>query len=165
MDIPRAIHEKGFERLAFLRNRINILSRRINKLSRMVTVLLTLLAWFSISNHCLFGAMLATGQSAMASMHCHGDPSSPSKSGDGKDRLPCCKVLRATITSQVKLAPATGEDLYLSSSSILAESIRTNDAQFHRAPLHPDAGPPLAVSFAESVLQQSIFAHAPPFLS
>src|SRR5882724_224591 len=71
--------------------------RARDKAIRISVVLTTIVAWFSISNHCAVGAMVAARtQSQMAQMHCHGSQPSPSKK-NGNEEMPCCKVLRATV--------------------------------------------------------------------
>ena len=128
-------------------------------------VLTTVVAWLSISNHCAVGALAAAKtQSQMAQMHCHGSQPSPAKKDGGKE-MPCCKVLRATIAKDrsivqdpVTLAqpiqyPAVVEILLFSS---LQPSGISNEF---------DTGPPFVSSFAELILQRSLFSHAPPFLS
>lgn len=132
---------------------------------RPFIVLLTIVAWLSISNHCAVGAMVAAKtQSPMAQMHCHGSQPSPSKKS-GDEEMPCCKVLRATLAGQGKIVQVASKDFLPIQSWIVAEIIFANEAALHRATQELDTGPPFAGSFAESVLQRSILAHAPPFLA
>jgi len=139
--------------------------RARDKAIRISVVLTTIVAWLSISNHCTVGALAAAKtQSQMAQMHCHGSQPSPAKKDGGKE-MPCCKVLRATIAKDrsivqdpVMLAqpiqyPAVVEILLFSS---LPRSGISNEF---------DTGPPFVSSFAELILQRSLFSHAPPFLS
>ncbi len=78
--------------------------------------------------------------------------------------MPCCKMLRATITSEAKVVEVASQNFVPIQHWIVAELICAAETQ--RPPLALDTGPPFAGSFAESVLQRSILAHAPPiFLS
>ena len=78
--------------------------RARDKAIRISVVLTTIVAWLSISNHCAVGAMVAAKtQSPMAQMHCHGSQPAPSKNS-GDEEMPCCKVLRATLAGQGKIA-------------------------------------------------------------
>ena len=125
-------------------------------------VLLTLLAWFSISNHCAFGALIAETNSAVAPMHCHGDqPTPPKKSSE--QEMPCCKILRATLA---KTDHGAGHDaLAFVLQHYFAPSLFFGDDMRHTSlPEELDTGPPFVSSFAELILQRSLFSHAPPFL-
>ena len=136
--------------------------RTRDKIIRLVIVLMTIVAWFSISNHCAVGALVAAKtQPAMASMHCHGNQPSPSQRS-GEEQMPCCKMLRATVAGEAKVIQVASKDFLRIQSWIVAEMIFADDAQVHCVPLELDTGPPFADSFAESVLQRSILAHAPP---
>jgi len=137
-------------------------NQRIAKLSQFALVMLTIVAWFSISNHCAVGALVAAHkQPAMMQMHCH-DKQSPPPKKSGDEEMPCCKVLRATVAGEAKILQVTSKDFLPIQSWIATELIFADETPFHRAPLELDTGPPFAVSFAESVLQRSILAHAPP---
>jgi hypothetical protein len=141
-----------------------VVKRTRDKLIPVSIVVVTGLAWISISNHCALGALIAKTESAVAPMHCHGNQPAPSKENSGKE-MPCCKVLRATIAKDptivqnlVSLAqpiqyPAIVEILLFSSLQTLSIS-----NEF-------DTGPPFVSSFAELILQGSLLAHAPPLLA
>ena len=133
--------------------------RSRDKVIRLGIVVTTMVAWFSISNHCAVGALIAKTNSAVAPMHCHGNQPAPSKKGSEED-MPCCKMLRATITSEAKIAEVATKNFVQLQDWILAELISAAEPQL--SPLKLDTGPPFAGSFAESVLQRSILAHAPP---
>ena len=75
--------------------------------------------------------------------------------------MPCCKVLRATITAQAKILQGPSVDFIPIQHWIPAEPISTHRRQIPYQSGELDTGPP-AASFAESVLQRSILAHAPP---
>jgi len=118
-----------------------------------------MVAWFSISNHCALGALIAKTQSAMAPMHCHGNQPAPSKKSS-EEEMPCCKMLRATITSEAKIVEVASQNFLPIQHWIVAELISAAETQLPALEL--DTGPPFAGSFAESVLQRSLLSHAPP---
>jgi len=127
---------------------------------RFAIVLTTMMAWFSISNHCALGGLIAKTHSVVAPMHCHGNQPAPSKKSSQEETL-CCKMLRATLTSEAKVVEVASKTFLPIQYSIVAELISVPETQL--SPLELDTGPPFAGSFAESVLQRSILAHAPPF--
>ena len=158
----RTVPKKNIERLGFSGDRRSIVNHRIPTLRGLVVVTLTLAAWFSISNHCVLGGLIAAKtQSAMAAMHCHGGQPLPSKKS-GDEEMPCCKMLRATVTGQAKIVQVASKDYLRIQNWIVAEIIFADEPQLHRAPQELDTRPPFADSFAESVLQRSLLAHAPP---
>ena len=131
-----------------------------DKIMRLAVVLTTVVAWFSISNHCAVGAFAALRMQPSTPMHCHGNQSSPSKQSD--EEMPCCKMLRATLAGEAKIVQVASKDFLPIQNWIIAQVIFAEEAQLHRAPQELDTGPPFAGSFAETVLQRSLFAHAPP---
>lgn len=136
--------------------------RARDKAIRISVVLTTIVAWLSISNHCAVGGMVAAKtRSPMAQMHCHGNQPSPSKKS-GEEEMPCCKVLRATLAGQGKIVQVASKDFLPFPNWVIAQVIFADDAQLRRLAEELDTGPPFVDSFAESVLQRSLFAHAPP---
>jgi len=116
-------------------------------------------AWFSISNHCALGGLIAKTDSPVARTHCHGSQPTPSKKSS-EGGMPCCKMLRATLASEAKVVEVASTTFLPIQDWIVAEL--TSAAEAQASPLELDTGPPFAGSFAESVLQRSILAHAPP---
>jgi hypothetical protein len=120
------------------------------------TAVLTLIAWFSLSNHCALGAAAPVSEAAFSSCPMH---SAPAKKKPAT-KTPCCKDVRAVVAKGV-VASAAG-----------ARPIATRDYGteiFAQQPVRVailfqnlDTGPPGCLSFAESVLQESVPAHAPP---
>jgi hypothetical protein len=97
---------------------------------------------------------------------CHaGIPSnhSPAKHSPDGD-VQCCKVLRATLLTPSSNAAASDDlsfgtyDYFVVLPSLADESRLSRIFEW-------DTGPPGAGSFAETVLQRSILAHAPPSLA
>jgi hypothetical protein len=76
----------------------------------------------------------------------------------------CCKVLRAVAFAKDKTWARDDAQVGAANFSIQARSL-TVCLLRSAAPLLLDTGPPGALSFAELILQRSIFAHAPPFVA
>ena len=134
---------------------------RARKVGRFAVVLLTLGAWFSISNHCALGA-LEGRQDAAVHASCHESVPAPAKVPAKGESTPCCKTLRATLLALEKDTPAYDVSAFVVQPYVVDLVLFTD--QFQAAhPIELDTGPPSSRSFAESVLQRSILAHAPPF--
>jgi hypothetical protein len=126
--------------------------------SRFVLVVVTMAAWFSITNHCALGALITLEtKTPAAPMHCHGTSSAPAKDGD--EQTPCCKVLKAVMIAKISAGPNT-VDFVLKDYPAFQLATAVLHGQIHTLGL--DTGPPDTFSFSESVLQRSILAHAPP---
>ncbi len=125
---------------------------------RCLIVAITICSWFSISNHCAFAAMATKIDSTQATCPFH---SKPEKQKEQSSQVQCCKILRA-------VAPTIAKSWTRSDSDFSDIDFRFEYhgllAHFRDAlaPLLLDTGPPDAHSFAELILQQSLFAHAPP---
>jgi hypothetical protein len=153
--------KKNVERLGFSGDRRSIVNEAMATLRRLAIVTLTVAGWFSISNHCaLAGLIERTAQPAMTQMHCHGGQQVPSKKG-GDEQMPCCKLLRATLVTMAKSFTGHYASTFTITSYFVAPTA-FRDRFPANASFELDTGPPFARSFAESVLQQSILAHAPP---
>lgn len=135
-----------------------------SRLVRLPIVAIGALAWLTISNHCLIAAV--EGAAKMPMPRCHGtSPAehSPAKHNE-KGTVECCKVLRATLlTPSSNLAP-TDTLTFVAHDYVVALISAADEARLSRL-IEWDTGPPEADSFAESVLQRSILAHAPPSLA
>jgi hypothetical protein len=124
-------------------------------------VLLAALAWLAVSNHCALASFEASA-GVIATPTCHGmaDHHAPARQKKESD-VECCKVLRATLPSLEKhllAQPASSFALQPSFAALLSVTGRPRPI----LPLELDTGPPKSASFAETVLQQSLLAHAPP---
>ena len=128
---------------------------------RCVTVAIVICSWIAISNHCAFAAMATKDDSAQAACPFH---SKPEKQKEHSSQVQCCKVLRAVVPTIAKSWARSDSDF--SDIDFPFEDCRLF-AHFRDAlaPLLLDTGPPGARSFAELILQQSLLAHAPPFLA
>ena len=131
---------------------------------RGLFILLTALSWLAVSNHCALGAFEGSSR-MLGTPSCHGmhDSHAPAKQKKEGD-VECCKVLRATLPTLSKsLVAHTFPTFALQqySSALPWVSVQPRSIR----PLELDTGPPNGVSFAETVLQRSLLAHAPPFLA
>ena|SRR6267378_1175392 len=135
-----------------------------NRIARFPIVAIGAAAWLAVSNHCALAAV--EGAAKMPMLSCHGSaPSnhSPAKH-DQNGSVECCKVLRATLLTLSKNA-VVGDTLSFAAFAYVVGILPTHDSRLDSV-LEWNTGPPVADSFAVSVLQQSILAHAPPiFLS
>jgi hypothetical protein len=143
------------------RSKNMLIRSAIGRTSQSLIVLLTITAWFILSNHCVMGLGLAGSQPA-APDESTGCPmhSTPAKKKEPTANIPCCKDLRALAAKSV--VTAMGATLRLACSEDYAAEIFLAPPRFALEIENLDTGPPDAASFAESVLQQSLLAHAPP---
>jgi hypothetical protein len=129
-------------------------------MARLLTVIITVVAWFFISNHCVL-AELKDASKARLSCHqpcCGNQP--PAKSKD-EGAVECCKTLQATLSGAAKDFAGYDSSLFALQPYFIGPVISTNDSGPIPV-LKLDTGPPFVSTFAESVLQRSILAHAPP---
>ncbi|MEP6685516.1 MAG: hypothetical protein ABJB22_01955 [Verrucomicrobiota bacterium] len=134
------------------------------RVARIAISMLAIAAWFIASDHCAIASVTAQHLAVSpAHQHCPGHPT-PAREGSHGDGLMCCKSLLA-----ISVAPAktlVGYDL----GSFTPKDYFTTEFAFPTTDrdvphLELDTGPSESRSFAESVLQRSIFAHAPPALA
>ncbi len=125
---------------------------------RGAIVLIAICAWFAISNHCVVAA-LATNDTASRQCPFHSKPTKQEKPSTGAQ---CCKILRAV--SSVPVKGWARDDTNLSDSDGYGgeRALAIAYSQTALVPLSSDTGPPGVRSFAELILQRSLFAHAPP---
>lgn len=130
--------------------------------ARLLTVVITAVAWFLISNHCVLAELQTVPK---AKMSCHKpccDSQSPAK--DKSERsTECCKTLRATLSATAKDFAGYDSSLFALQLYFVGAVISTNDSGPVPV-LELNTGPPFVSTFAESVLQRSILAHAPPVI-
>src|SRR2546423_10934735 len=127
---------------------------------RAPIVVLAAVAWLAVSNHCALASF--AGSATMPSTHsCHGMKSdgAPAKQKHSGE-VECCKVLRATLAKPTIFSP--GGSSIFTLQHWFAEAKPVFQAAQATLPLESDTGPPFCESFAETVLQRSILAHAPP---
>jgi len=128
---------------------------------RAGVVVVTLVGWFSISNHCTLAAFEGR-QSGAAPASCHANTPMPSKLPTKGEQMPCCKLLSATVVKDSASVVQNGLTFslqpYFVGFIVFPEQLHWSQS------FELDTGPPFSESFAESVLQRSILAHAPPFV-
>lgn len=128
--------------------------------------LVTAAAWFLAANHCVVACLAApVTAEAESHEHCGGSPDKPADDGKSNDceTSNCCKSLSAPASFAKKLA-GYDKAFYTLKDYVVIEIVFAGEQ--HDALISElDTGPPPAHCFAESVLQRSLFAHAPPSLS
>ena len=129
--------------------------------------LVAVAAWFVASNHCAIAnvAPKPAAPGAADHSHCGGAEGAPAKEDEGGDcdGSKCCKSLSVPTLAFAKSAVSYDGLLFVAKDYFGSDfgSLGTN----HDEPIcELDTGPPATRSFAESVLQRSILAHAPPSL-
>ena len=140
-----------------------VVKRMRDKLIRVSIVVVTIVAWLSISNHCAVAAVVSANTQP-SEMHCHGPQPSPAKKDGGKE-MPCCKVLRATIAKDQSIVQDPAMLAQPIQYPAIVEILLFSALQPSGISNEFDTGPPFVSSFAELILQRSLFSHAPPFLS
>jgi hypothetical protein len=138
---------------------------------RCAGVAIAICSWFAISNHCVFAALATRGVGCKpASIHRHDADTSecpfhskPGKKKEQSSHVQCCKILRAVVFAKAK--SWARDDTKFSDADLRFERFvfiaLLRNAQVS---LSLDTGPPDPHSFAELILQRSLFAHAPPSL-
>lgn len=137
---------------------------RAKTILRAPIVLLAVLAWLAVSNHCALASF--EGSAGMiAAPSCHGmhDSHAPAKQKQQGD-VECCKILRATLPSLAKNLVAQPASAFAIQTWFVT-LVRMSEQPRLILQLELDTGPPESASFAETVLQQSLLAHAPPSLA
>jgi len=123
--------------------------------------LVTAAAWLLAANHCAVACLLPNTSASSEHEHCRASDA-PADSGQpaGCDDLNCCKSLSAPANFAKKLV-GYDKSFYALKDYVVSEFIFPSDQ--HDTPISElDTGPPRAHCFAESVLQRSLLAHAPP---
>jgi hypothetical protein len=148
--------KKSLEHRKRMADQENMPRGAVSRISRWATVLFTIGAWLVLSNHCVLGL----GESAKSDSEAGGCPmhSAPAKGSPVKN-VPCCKDLRAVASHAVK-GLATGASQVVGVQDYGAAVFPSPRVAAQLRAL--GAGPPRSLSFAESILQRSILAHAPP---
>jgi len=128
--------------------------------ARSVFALVTIAAWFCLSNHCALGLALpapevvTTAETGGCPMH-----SAPANKKP-VSKTPCCKEVRAVVAKCVtRAAPFR---LRFAAPCDYAAGIFKLPPRVVLEIGGLDTGPPGCFSFAELVLQESMRAHAPP---
>lgn len=126
--------------------------------AQWLTVLLTITAWLFLSNHCALAlgstVINLDSETGVCPMH-----SAPAK-GKPQANIPCCKELRAVMTHATKAVAPVARELVAGPDYVVV--ILMAPPRVTPPLVLLDTGPPRPLSFAESVLQRSVLAHAPP---
>ena len=134
---------------------------RASQLARAVIATGMMAAWWVAFDHCaLASVFIHPGESSPAEEHCSGHSQPEKKPSQGE--LPCCKSLVAT-TAAAKISAGYDTSFFAIRPDLTAEVpfvVRRTEAPC----LELDTGPPGLRTFAASVLQRSLRAHAPPSL-
>jgi hypothetical protein len=131
--------------------------------------LVALAAWLVASNHCAIGSFMPAQAEAAATAHQHCASEQPAAPTDSEkdpscDGSKCCKSLSAPTIAFAK-NPVQFDTLSWTDAPLFA-AIAAPAGEDHHLPISEfDTGPPERPSFAESVLQRSILAHAPPLVA
>ena len=125
-------------------------------------VAIAICSWIAVSNHCAFAAVAMEINKAQTECPFH---PKPAKQKEQSSQVQCCKILRAVVLAKTKDwarddAKFSDENFPVQVWAFVACSSRAV-----ALPLLLDTGPPGAFSFAELILQQSLLAHAPPFVA
>ena len=132
----------------------------LRRAGRGTTVLATLAAWLLLSNHCLFGFTEQTTESATQADECPMHAAAAPAKEKPAAKIPCCKEIRALVAKSVT------KTLTLAARSFTAREYTAATFPPPLCQITPlrslDTGPPGLLSFAESVLQESLLGHAPP---
>jgi hypothetical protein len=128
-----------------------------NSAARTFVVVISLAAWFALSNHCALGTLAPSNEPAAEMSGCPMH-SSPAKKKPAA-KIPCCKDVRAIVAKCVTASPVAAR--LIGSTDYVAEILQQPPRGAIDVPAL-DTGPPGCFSFAESVLQESVLSHAPP---
>jgi hypothetical protein len=140
--------------------------RPLTRLLGTTVTLLTVAAWFLAANHCAVASLVAPLTDAPTG-HEHCPASSDAPAGKEQpndcDGLNCCKSLSAPASFAKQLV-GYDKAFYTLKDYVVSEFVFATEQ--HDASISElDTGPPRTHCFAESVLQRSLLAHAPPSLS
>ena len=133
----------------------------LSRPTRAALSLIALFAWLHAANHCAVASLLqGAALPAAEEQSCPGHKSTPQEQkGDGCDANSCCKSFAAPLLTKVV---ATYDALSFLATDF-GQAMTFDLGEQHLALIAEiDTGPPDHVSFAESVLQRSLLAHAPP---
>jgi hypothetical protein len=118
-----------------------------------------MLSWLVATNHCAFAMMRPTAAAGAMHARCHSCPA-PAKQAPMNGTRECCQAIKGAPVPE-KAGEKFESQVALELFALLPALVLPSPDP---APdvLVFDHGPPRAVSFAESVLQRSLFSHAPP---
>ncbi len=136
----------------------------IARLANVTISIVAVCAWLLASNHCAIACFLpAPAQVEEGSDHCasHQSPAGEEEQEGGCAEAKCCQALSAPSSAAAKSLVQYDSALFIAKDYPIAERTWLG-VQHHEGIWELDTGPPEWRSFAESVLQRSLRAHAPP---
>jgi hypothetical protein len=129
---------------------------------RWAIVTVAICSWIAVSNHCAFAAVATDIDKGQTECPFH---SKPAKQKEQSSQVQCCRILCAVVFANDKTW--TRDDARFGAANFPTQTGALVMCSMRAAaPLLLDTGPPLgAFSFAELILQRTLFAHAPPFVA
>jgi hypothetical protein len=137
------------------------IERSVKASMRCVGVAIAICSWIAVSNHCAFAAVAAEIDKAQTDCPFH---SKPAKQKEQSSQVQCCKVLRAVFFAKTKHWARNDAKFCDANFPVQARTFVVYPSRAV-APMLLDTGPPGVFSFAELILQRSLFAHAPPIVA
>ena len=135
-------------------------SCRLHPIARLVGVLALMVAWFIATNHCALGLMKPSVEARAEHSHCKACGEAPEKEGPKNAVRECCKsIVSAPLPAKAVVKYDAGK-FGIETFVVPGRRAIVNAKEICREKL--EHGPPRARSFAETVLQRSLLAHAPP---
>jgi len=126
----------------------------------------TVLAWFTGTNHCLLGLMERPQNAACLVSHC---PEHAKKSGDAghspSGMLACCQGLQSANFEVAKTKIAFSPVLVAIQLFAISHLVLPEAPKSILLSTEYDTGPPSDSFFLETVLRRSLRENAPPLLS
>lgn len=136
-----------------------------SRLFRVTFSVVAVAAWLLASNHCALAGVMPVAKEPVTTSHCHGSSETPAPEQKERecDGSKCCNSLSAPSLAFAKDILSYETSLFVATDyPAFAQLLFGAD---HETPIAEiDTGPPCGDSFAESVLQRSLLAHAPPSL-
>jgi hypothetical protein len=128
---------------------------------RCAAIAIAICSWIAVSNHCAFAAVATEIDKGQTECPFH---SKPAKQKEQSSQVQCCKILRAVVLAKAK-GWARDDTTFCDANFPVQAGLFVIYRSRAIASLMLDTGPPSVFSFAELILQQSLLAHAPPFLA
>ena len=127
--------------------------------------LVTVLAWFTGTNHCLLGLMGQPQNAACLVSHC---PEHAKKSGDASHNpsgmLACCQGLQSANSEVAKAKIAFSPVLVAIQLFAVTHLFLPEAPKSILLSMEYDTGPPSSSSFVTTVLKRSLCENAPPLV-
>jgi hypothetical protein len=136
------------------------------RFSSATVAVVTLLAWFTGTNHCLLGLMERPQNAACLVSHC---PEHAKRSGDAghspSGMLACCQGIQSANLEVAKAKIAFSPVLVAIQLFAFRHLFLPEAPKSTLLNMAYDTGPPASNSFVATVLKRSLRENAPPFVS